>query len=731
VIKHNLGKWSGMLLAALGFSVVLGGVALALWMLAANADRETRLREQQQVAHGIAGWIEETEARIVGQTNWDDALKNLGVQYNAEWARTNVGQFLHDMGGLEQAYVLDAADQPVYGMIEGQDVAPRSYAGMARAAAPLIVEIRRGEAQRPPMSGRPPFAVMLSKPIQASLVSRVGGQPAVISATLVQPDFGTVSLAGRAPIVITVEALNQKFLTKFGSRFLLSEIALRDLAAPVGDDEAAYELTSSDGAGVGRLSWRRQSPGMHLLGQAMPPVLALLALLLAGTIALSRRARRGAQALIASESRSTFMAFHDHLTGLPNRALFQDRLSTALRALQRGAEPIGVFLIDLDRFKQVNDCYGHGAGDELIKQVAGRIQGLLRASDTICRLGGDEFAILCASVSPKGLATLGDRIIATLAEPIDLDFGRMYVGASVGITVISSDLADSGEALRQADLAMYVAKDAGGSCYRFFESEMDLALKTRQGIEADLREALANGCLTMAYQPQVDARGNTFGVEALVRWDHPERGMVSPSTFVAIAEEGGLIDVLGAFTFRRAFADSLRWPDLKVAVNVSAIQLRSPTFVELIRQVLKETGADPKRIELEITEGVLLNDNQATHQTLRTLRDIGFSISLDDFGTGYSSLSYLRKYPVDKVKIDRSFITNLGNDREAEAVVGAIVKLARALSLDVIAEGVETEAQMGGLRRAGCGDVQGYLYSRPMPADDIDAFVLGEKAAAA
>jgi sensor domain CHASE-containing protein len=283
VVKHNLGKWSSLLLTALGFLLVLGGVALALWMLAANADRDTRLREQQQVAHGIAGWIEETEARIAGQTNWDDALNNLGVAYDAEWAHTNVGQFLHDMGGLEQAFVLDAADQPVYGMVDGQDVAPQSFAAMARAAAPLIAEVRRGEAQRPALVGKPPFAVMLSKPIQASLVSRVGNQPAVISATLVQPDFGTVSLAGRAPIVITVEALNQEFLTKFGNRFLLSQIALRDLAEPVGDHEAAYELTSSDGAGVARLSWRQQSPGMHLLGQAMPPVLGVLALLLAGT----------------------------------------------------------------------------------------------------------------------------------------------------------------------------------------------------------------------------------------------------------------------------------------------------------------------------------------------------------------------------------------------------------------------------------------------------------------
>ncbi len=728
--KRNLGKWSSILLALFGFMLVLAGVVMVLSMLAVTVDRETRLREQEQVAHGVAGWIEETQARIVGQTNWDDALLNLGVKFDPEWARTNVGQFLHDIGGLEQAYVLDAADKPIYGMTAGANIAPQKFAGMASEAAPLIAAVRQGEARRAPIIARPPFAVMLSKPIQASAISRVGGTPSVISATLVQPDFGTVLLPGRAPIVITVESLNADFMTEFGRRFLLSGLSSTPVATAAAPGEASY-LLRSNGAAIGRLSWRQQTPGSQLLDQALPPVLALLALLMAATAFLYMRARRGAQALVASESRSSFMAFHDHLTGLPNRALFQDRLSVALRSLQRGGEPIGVFLIDLDRFKQVNDCYGHGAGDALIIEVASRLQGLLRANDTICRLGGDEFAILCTSVSPKGLATLAERIIATLREPIELDFGRMFVGASAGVTVITDSRADSGEALRQADLAMYSAKDAGGSCYRFFEPEMDLALKTRQSLEADLREALANDGLTMVYQPQVDARGHTSGVEALVRWDHHLRGAVAPTCFVAIAEEGGLIEALGAFTFRRAFADSLRWPNLRVAVNVSAIQLRSTGFLPLIRQILKETGADSRRIELEITEGVLLNDDFATHQTLRTLREIGFTIALDDFGTGYSSLSYLRKYPVDKVKIDRSFITSLGNDREAEAVVGAIVKLARALSLDVIAEGVETEVQLAGLRRAGCRDVQGYIYSRPMAADDVEGFVSGMVASAA
>ena len=252
---------------------------------------------------------------------------------------------------------------------------------------------------------------------------------------------------------------------------------------------------------------------------------------------------------------------------------------------------------------------------------------------------------------------------------------------------------------------------------------MDQTLRSRRALENDLREALRAGSLTMAYQPQIDGRGVTVGVEALVRWTHPTRGPVSPAFFVPIAEECGLINALGEFTLRQAFMDSLRWPSLKVAVNISARQLRVQAFPDLVKKIVTETGANPARLELEITEGVLLEDDELTHRTLGALRQMGFSLALDDFGTGYSSLAYLRRYPVDKIKIDRSFITSLGAEKESEAVVSAIVKLAKALNLSVIAEGVETETQRLSLRKAGCSDIQGFLYSKPLPAEDVGAFM--------
>jgi EAL domain-containing protein (putative c-di-GMP-specific phosphodiesterase class I) len=294
----------------------------------------------------------------------------------------------------------------------------------------------------------------------------------------------------------------------------------------------------------------------------------------------------------------------------------------------------------------------------------------------------------------------------------------VFIGCSVGIALVSDPDVDSTECLRRADLALYRAKAEGRSCLVFFEEEMDASLRNRLQLREDLREGLAAGQLNLVYQPQVH-HGDIYGVEALLRWEHPERGMISPAVFVPIAEQSGLIEPLGLFTLRRAFEDSHRLPGMRVAVNVSAAQLRLKDFVPNLRKVIEETGVDTRRLELEITEGLLLGDDTAVLDRLQQIRSLGFRIALDDFGTGYSSLSYLQRYPIDKIKIDRSFIANLGVEGDADAVVSAIVRLARALRLDVIAEGVETEAQRLRLAAAGCGDIQGYLFGKPMSLESV------------
>jgi len=475
---------------------------------------------------------------------------------------------------------------------------------------------------------------------------------------------------------------------------------------------------------VSALIWMGVASGSSaLLTHALPPVLAVTAGLTAIAAACYRRGLRMAQGLVESEQRATHMALHDGLTGLPNRTLLYQNLNSAVEKARRGGGAVAVLCIDLDRFKEVNDTLGHQSGDELIREAARRLSETTRASDTLARVGGDEFAVIQTSASGRSAAALAERVVTSLSGPVDLSGGRAFLGCSVGVTVLQEGGEEPAELLRQADLALYRAKDRGRGQYSFFETEMDAALKTRRAFEADLRAALAADALELVYQPQYDSAGRITAVEALARWTHADRGAVSPAYFVQLAEECGLIDAFGVFTLRRAFEDSLRWPGLKVAVNISASQLRRADFIDRVERLLEETGAKPSRLELEITEGVLLTDDPTTHDTLRRLKAMGFSLALDDFGTGYSSLSYLRRFPVDRIKIDRSFIEKLGVEREATAMVSAIVTLAQALNLAVIAEGVETTEQRRLLAEAGCLDIQGFLLSRPVSADVLDRVI--------
>lgn len=694
--------------------VTLAAVVGILLSVARHADLDAEAHERKQVVHGLIGAMREKEDWIAGQADWDDALLNLGVAFNPDWARANVGQYFSNLGHFERAYVLDADNRPVYAMSDGADVAPSQFEGARSAAGPLIRKIREAEASLPPTVGVAPYRTVLSKPIQASAFGSIDGVPYIITASLVQNDFGRVRHQGRAPILIAGEAMNGDFARLMANRFLLKDLHVHSAAnLPEDKGQTSYPLTDA-GVLVGRLDWTGHRPGLGLLSHVLPPVITGLFLLLALTVSLLLRGRRASRALVASEARARHMAFHDHLTGLPNRAMFNERVAEALDASRHHGGQVGVMAIDLDRFKLVNDTYGHGAGDQLILSVAARLTSLCPAGASVVRVGGDEFVILHPEASAGRLAHLARRIVDSLAEPVDLPFGRVFVGASIGISLVQDAGVDGAEALRQADLALYRAKEGGRGRFCFFEADMDTAMKARRRLEADLREALNADGLTMVYQPQMNGQGRMTGVEALVRWDHPENGPIAPSYFVPIAEEGGLISQLGVYTFRKAFLDSRRWPQLRVAVNVSAVQIRAVDFPDLLAGLLKETGANPHQIELEITEGILLADDEQTQETFRRLRAMGFSLALDDFGTGYSSLSYLRRYPVDKIKIDRSFVNNLGVEKEAEAVVGAIVRLAQALNLRVIAEGVETESQREGLRRAGCTDIQGYLFSRPV-----------------
>ncbi len=423
-----------------------------------------------------------------------------------------------------------------------------------------------------------------------------------------------------------------------------------------------------------------------------------------------------------AEQRIQHLAHHDSLTGLPNRALFRDRLAQAMSMAERTGHTIALLCLDLDGFKSVNDLLGHPVGDQVLIEVGNRLRTCLRDSDTIARLGGDEFAIVLGFCEqPAGASTLGERIVALLAEPFEIGGQQVVIGTSIGIALYPSDAAAPEVLLRNADLALYRAKRDGRGVFRFFEQAMDERLQQRRLLEQDLRGAMQRGELRLHYQPLLDsATLEIDGFEALLRWEHPVRGAISPAQFVPVAEESGLIVPLGEWVLQTACTEAASWSrPWRIAVNLSPAQFKQRDLASSIATILARTGLPPGRLELEITEGILIDDAERALLMLGELKSLGVRIALDDFGTGYSSLSYLRRFPFDKLKIDASFVQGLGDGGEADAIVRAIVALGRSLSLSITAEGVETPHQLALLREQACDQVQGFLLGRPMPPGQL------------
>ena len=424
-------------------------------------------------------------------------------------------------------------------------------------------------------------------------------------------------------------------------------------------------------------------------------------------------------------ARSEHLATHDVLTGLPNRALFLDRLDRALAWSRREGASLAVLYLDLDRFKDINDTFGHAAGDRLLIEVAARLVTCMRETDTLARLGGDEFAIAQVGVRHvTDTEQLAQRVIGELSGSFEIDGHCISADASLGITVRSgTDLAllpcDSGTLLQEADVALYRAKDEGRGTYRFFETDMNVKLQERRALEHDIREGLANGQFYLHYQPQIDLRQHRIvGAEALLRWRHPRRGEVTPDQFIPLAEHTGLISQLGDWVLHEACRQAAAWPGLdSMAVNVSPVQFRRPGFVDLVQSALQQANLEPHRLEVEITEGVLLHETHETLAILLRLRKMGVAIAMDDFGTGYSSLAYLQKFRFDKIKIDRSFVRNLGHDPQAGEIVRAVLRMSHAMGIRVNAEGVEQQEQVAVLREEGCEEMQGFLFGEPLSAD--------------
>ena len=475
-----------------------------------------------------------------------------------------------------------------------------------------------------------------------------------------------------------------------------------------------------DGLAGRSLIWERSTPVIPFLLLAVPLILVTLISILGG-IRIARSHAGSLRSVVEEiEGRALDMAMRDPLTGLFNRAAFRRRLENAV-AKRSAKELVGVIYVDLDRFKEINDGFGHHAGDTLLSRVTDRLRELSTSDMTIARLGGDEFALIVERmVDEAEIEALGHQISGALGQPFDLGEVEAMIGGSVGLAIAPIDANETTELVRRADIAMYRVKESGrGTCLRFDESMEDDARK-RKSLEADLRKALDRDELHVAYQPYFASDGETMvGVEALVRWQHAEQGLISPAVFIPVAEDSGLIHQLSDFVMRAAMTQALEWPDLTLALNLSPVQFRRKETVGTILSLVEEIGIDPKRIEIEVTEGVLVEDADTAIRILKQFRDAGMHIALDDFGTGYSSLSYLRRFPFDKLKVDQSFVRNLGGGPGSAAIIHAVVSLGRALGLIVHAEGIESLEHHIFLRASGCHHLQGFYFARPMPPEDI------------
>ena len=734
-----------VLVLALGLAVSAG---FALRSAAQQADRISAARQAQEVGLAVGGALDEMAQSQAGAAIWNSLVLELAKpRPDWGWVDSNVADWLHSVFGHQSDFILAPDDRPVYAEIEGKRASPASFARLRQVALPLV-EAARGRSniapnphERLPGKGTHPQTTVRTAPraIHATDLALIGGRPAVISVMHIIPEEGTkLKTVGPDPLLVSVRYLDTDFTHHLDKvQMLVGAHFQSDPHLKRG--EQAFELSSSRGQRIGYLVWRSDRPG-GLVWTVMAPSAALavtgllvaLGVLIFSVAKLMQRDARSLEQLGAAhlelkakEAQAHHLAFHDTLTGLPNRAFFNAVVDQMVAACE-GEEGFAVLLVDLDRFKQVNDTLGHLGGDLLVQQVASRLQALIGAADLVARLGGDEFAILLGDrTSEEDIANFATALVAELREPFDVLGTKVFIGASAGVARRGAGRAERSELMRMADIAMYRAKAEGRNGFRFFTESMDESVRLRRGIERDLRDAITNKRgLVVHYQPQMDAHGSTVvGVEALIRWHHPDRGWLAPGAFVPIAEETGLIHDLGRWVLGQACAVARNWPDLSVAVNLSPVQFRTRGFASDVLAIVTRAGVRPEQIELEVTESILLDNDDLVREAITYLRNAGFRIALDDFGTGYSSLSYLRDFQVDKLKIDRSFTNGIGEANDAAAIIEAVVRLGHAMGLSVTAEGVETAEQRDFLEAAGCNELQGFLFSAAIPEGGIGDLV--------
>jgi len=701
----------------LGFAFVVmmaAGVAVVI-ALTREANRLEAQRQSERIEAAFNGQIKLNELRLEGLMaagDLNDALQQTQPRSALQAALKRIRSQMLDFDGAHIVSMNGSVFASIENTVPIGTERPEGHrhldAFLRSAKSPAVSVVIGDDAL--PQTG-PTRTMMLDDGGEHVLVT-------VIDLSRLTPiDIVNVS----EPLwLIAYRHITASLLSELAERYQVADIRL--VASAPADSSSGLALRSPNGTVGGWLTWSPARPGDAMLHRFLWALILVALLFSAILVFVVQRLRAAAEQIELRERQIQRLAGQDELSLLPNRRSFDLTLDQSLTDLSRPGASLAVMLIDLDRFKAVNDTYGHNAGDELIRQVASRLSGAIQPGDTVARLGGDEFGIIRTHVATQaGCAALGERILACLTEPFLIMDVEVTIGCSIGIAMAPRDATNRLTLLKLADTALYEAKNGGRNRYAFFEPQMNRSLQLKRMVEDDLRRAIENDELTLHYQPQVSVDGSTIvGIEALVRWPHPEHGMIPPSDFIAIAEERGLIVPLSEWVLRRACTEAKRWEGVRLAVNVSPIQFRHKDFVANVIRIIQETDFDPTRLELELTEGVLIEDADAAEAAMMDIRAHGVGLALDDFGTGYSSLIYLRRFAFDKIKIDRSFLEYMEATGESAILVHSMAHLGRALGLRVCAEGVETAEQHRFLQAIGCHELQGFLFSRGVPAEQID-----------
>jgi diguanylate cyclase (GGDEF)-like protein len=689
-------------------------MAMGTLLLAAESVNAQALRRETAIAERIAHDILRADQT---QHDWagidDDMVVHAVVRPDPAWLRERLITSNRQDSTPGYVFVLSAEGRPLVAGVAGRTAPASAYEPFERALSALVEDVRRQERSLARGLGA------AGAPARARGLISVSGAPFAANISTITPHTARLEAPVRSALLITMRALTPSYLRGVGQADQLGDLRLTFTPPPRTADGSAL-LATGPGERAAWLVWTRDMPGNRLLRMIAAVFIVSIALFVVSFWRAVTRANRAAAEIALSEARAEHAGLHDPLTGLANRTLMHDRQAEALAGAKGPVSAAALLMVDLDDFNGVNDLHGHDCGDAVLREVGARLAALAGPDDTVARLGGDEFQLLLTGAqSPAEFAAMARRVLKAIESPITVGGAQVQLSATVGFALAEDGLTPD-ELARRAALALIRAKiDSPGSWLRF-DPQMDELTRQRRRLEADIAQAIESGSFALHYQPQMSSDGSRLtGVEALLRWRHPDLGMVSPSVFIPIAEETGMIRDLTLWTFERACLDARLWPDLSVAVNISPILFRSTDLPDALWSIVRAAEIDPRRIEIELTESVLLDDTGPVRVSLGRLRVLGFRIALDDFGTGYSSLSYLRRFTIDKIKIDQCFVRSLEEGAGAAAIVQAVVSLGRALGLSVTAEGVETREQHRFLRAAGCAQMQGMLFSGAVPAEDI------------